>query len=747
MLVQDGKVRAIGSRDEVLPKDMTGLQIRDLHQRTVLPGFIDGHMHLLLLGQSLRKLDLVHCKTIDDIRSTIKAYAAANPDVPTILCKNWMHTMTPDGVSAALLDDIDARPIFIDASSQHSCWCNSAALDKLGAADMADPPGGSIHRDADGKPTGVLDEGAMMSVIWPFQAASAPKEERIQAIKAAILEYNAAGYTGVVEMAMDEEAWDSLVTLKDNEPELSIRVSAYWLIKPTADFTANSKQVQRAIELSKLYNSSTSPDLRIVGVKVICDGIIDACTAFLSQPYAPAGLPPPIWEREHLEAVVKEADAGGVQVALHAIGDAAIRMAIDAVEKNGTKGRRHRIEHLELASPEDAQRLGRLGLTASIHPVHADPSILTEWPRLLGEGRCKRAFAYREFADAGALMAIGSDSPTSPWAPMHNLYVASTRHSSRDPSYTKTVNEHFKLGLWRVRTLPSWGTPIILKSVPRMMIRSRNIVISILSKRPTIAASAPSSCVRSFSQSPGIMSQTSNGVGGKKPVNFGIVVFPAFQALDVFGPLDALNLLSRNYEMNLSVIAETRNPVSTKQVPGAQQQPGAIPAAAPAVPQANSDFGQTILPTHTFQTAPPLDVLIVPGGQGTRYAGIRTSIDFVKERFPELQYLITVCTGAGVAARAGVLDGKRATTNKLSWDQTIALRPEVNWVHKARWVEDGNVWTSSGISAGIDVTFAWIRAVYGNDVGKNVADRMEYTPVEDSSWDPFADLWGKKKTA
>lgn len=457
MLVQDGKVVTIGPQSEVLPKDATGFEVRNLQQRTVLPGFIDGHMHLLLFGQSLRKLDLVRCKTIDDIRSTIKAYAAANPDVPTILCKNWMHSMTPGGVSAALLDDIDPRPIFIDASSQHSCWCNSAALEKLGAAEMADPPGGSIHRDAQGKPTGVLDEGAMMSVIWPFQAVSAPKRERIEAIRAAIREYNAAGYTGVVEMAMDEEAWDSLVTLKEEEPDLSIRVASYWLIKPTADIEASSRQVQRAIELSRTFNSSNDPDLRIVGVKLICDGIIDACTAYLSEPYAPAGLPPPIWEPEHVEAVVKEADAGGLQVALHAIGDAAIRMAIDALEKNGSPGRRHRIEHLELASPEDAQRLGKLGLTASIHPVHADPLILTEWPRLLGEDRCKRAFAYRDFADAGALMAIGSDSPTSPWAPMHNLYVASTRRSSRDPSYEKVVNEHFKLGLCESVVAATWG--------------------------------------------------------------------------------------------------------------------------------------------------------------------------------------------------------------------------------------------------------------------------------------------------
>ncbi|OHE97899.1 DJ-1/PfpI family protein [Colletotrichum orchidophilum] len=263
--------------------------------------------------------------------------------------------------------------------------------------------------------------------------------------------------------------------------------------------------------------------------------------------------------------------------------------------------------------------------------------------------------------------------------------------------------------------------------------RSRNSSISVICKTPTAATLTPLACVRRFSQSHP-MAQNGERAAEGKPVNFGVVVFPAFQSLDVFGPLDALNLLARSYNMNLYTIAETLDPVSTKVIDKNK------PSGA-----ATSDFSQSILPTHTFQTAPPLDVLIVPGGQGTRNPGISTAIDFVKERFDSLQYLLTVCTGAGVAARAGVLDGRRATTNKLSWDQTVALRPQVAWVHKARWVQDGNVWTSSGISAGIDLAFAWIGAVYGKDVAKNIANRMEYTPVEDSSWDPFADLWGSSK--
>lgn len=180
--------------------------------------------------------------------------------------------------------------------------------------------------------------------------------------------------------------------------------------------------------------------------------------------------------------------------------------------------------------------------------------------------------------------------------------------------------------------------------------------------------------------------------------------------------------------MNLYILAETLDPISTK----------------PLAEKLGSDFGQSVVPTHTFTTAPPLDVLLVPGGRGTRVPGISSTVEYVRDVFPTLRYLITVCTGSGIAARAGVLDGRRATTNKFAWNETIALGPNVHWVHRARWVEDENVWTSSGISAGIDVIFAWMRAVYGEEMAKAVADRMEYTPIMDPDNDPFADRWETK---
>ncbi|MCJ1424872.1 hypothetical protein MMC29_002760 [Sticta canariensis] len=212
------------------------------------------------------------------------------------------------------------------------------------------------------------------------------------------------------------------------------------------------------------------------------------------------------------------------------------------------------------------------------------------------------------------------------------------------------------------------------------------------------------------------------------PKSFGCLLFPEFQALDVFGPLDALNVLSMRQEnMTLAMLARTLEPVSTK-------------VTNPAYNPLNTTFGQQVLPSHTFTDAPPLDVLIVPGGIGTE-ADVGAEIDFIRRTYPSLQYIIGVCTGAGLLARAGLLDGRNATTNKALWDLTTALGPRVHWITHARWVQDGNVWTSSGVSAGLDALFAWMKAVFGNDTATHVANVLEYERNLNASWDPFADLW------
>jgi transcriptional regulator GlxA family with amidase domain len=138
-------------------------------------------------------------------------------------------------------------------------------------------------------------------------------------------------------------------------------------------------------------------------------------------------------------------------------------------------------------------------------------------------------------------------------------------------------------------------------------------------------------------------------------------------------------------QLNLFLIAETLAPVTTE-------------TESPAMNPHNSSFWPLLTPTHTFADDLDLDVLLIPGGPGIRAENVTAITDFIKKTYPKVQYLITVCTGAGLAAKAGVLDGKRATTNKRAWGQITPMGPKVKWVSPARWVVDGNIWTSSGVS-------------------------------------------------
>ena len=213
-----------------------------------------------------------------------------------------------------------------------------------------------------------------------------------------------------------------------------------------------------------------------------------------------------------------------------------------------------------------------------------------------------------------------------------------------------------------------------------------------------------------------------------RPTSYGVLLYRAFEPLDVFGPLTALQTTSRYHHMTLSLISATLDPVTTEPL-------------TPRMNPQNSSFFQQVLPTHTLATAPPLDVLLVPGGLGSRSPFLNDSIAFIADRFDSLQYLLTVCTGSMLAAKAGVLDGRRATANKASWNETVALGPAVNWVPTARWVEDGKVWTSSGVSAGIDLTLAFIEHIYGAENASTIADYMEFERAESSLDDPFAEVF------
>jgi len=219
---------------------------------------------------------------------------------------------------------------------------------------------------------------------------------------------------------------------------MPLRIDAHWFILNTGQDDENLAQVARAAELAAADN----PGVRVVGIKLIVDGTIDACTAAMGHPYADGSNADPIWPAERLFPVVAAADAAGLQIAMHAIGDAASTLGLDAIENaimvNGDRPRRHRIEHLEYAAPGTAERMSRLGVTASMQPVHADPAIFTNWAAQLDDDRVERAFPWPEYEDAGALLSFSTDAPTAPYDPLANLYVAATRASALDPSLSAT---------------------------------------------------------------------------------------------------------------------------------------------------------------------------------------------------------------------------------------------------------------------------------------------------------------------
>jgi transcriptional regulator GlxA family with amidase domain len=196
----------------------------------------------------------------------------------------------------------------------------------------------------------------------------------------------------------------------------------------------------------------------------------------------------------------------------------------------------------------------------------------------------------------------------------------------------------------------------------------------------------------------------------------GALLFPGFELLDTFGPLEMFGNLPGS--VDIVTVAERKGPVRSGQGPSAM-----------------ADYG--------FDDCPPLDLLLIPGGMSTRTeVDNAATIDWLRQRVPAAEVVMTVCSGTALLARAGLLDGRRATTNKMFFHEVTQQGPRVQWVREARWVEDGKYATSSGVSAGIDMALAVIAKLAGSEVSDNLAVATEYDWHRDAAWDPFAKVHG-----
>jgi len=199
---------------------------------------------------------------------------------------------------------------------------------------------------------------------------------------------------------------------------------------------------------------------------------------------------------------------------------------------------------------------------------------------------------------------------------------------------------------------------------------------------------------------------------------FGVVLFEGFELLDVFGPLEAWGMLANMGKCKITTVSERSGAVTSAQGP-----------------KAIAEFG--------FNDCPHLDLILIPGGIGTRKEiSNRVLLDWLTSRAEKAEVVTTVCTGTAILAHTGLLDGRRATTNKRAFKWVAEQRANVNWVREARWVEDGKFATSSGVSAGIDMALAVMARLYGAQTAEAIAIAMEYEWHRDANWDPFAKIHG-----
>jgi predicted amidohydrolase YtcJ len=404
-------------------------EVRDLNGALILPGLNDSHVHLMEGAESLEKVDVIEDATLEAVQQHIKSFASENAKSPWVLGRGWFYGTFPGGLpTRAQLDAVvPDRPAYITCYDGHSGWANSKALALAGITrETKDPENGVIVRDpATGEATGALKEAATDLVESKIPKPDA--EARYGLLLRALSLLNSQGITSVQDAGSSDPAENAPLYARARQyGRLSVRLSIATLMK--------EGDVERPIaQAQRLRTESADHVLRYGTIKGFVDGVIEAKTAAVLDPYPDGGRGLPNWQPDALKAAVVAADKAGLQVYLHAIGDRGVRMALDAHEAaakaNGPRDRRGRIEHIETISAADYPRFAALGVIASMQPLHADPNqnLLEVWAKNAGPDRASRGFSWANLERAGARLAFGSDWPVVTSDVRRGLYCAVTR--------------------------------------------------------------------------------------------------------------------------------------------------------------------------------------------------------------------------------------------------------------------------------------------------------------------------------
>jgi len=432
--IRHGKILAVGRDEEVERYRGIGTKRIDAGGKLVLPGFTDCHIHFLDGSLSLGRVNLEGAKDPADIQERLRAYAAQHPGDDWILGRGWNYAM----FGAAALPDkkyldelFPDRPAFLEGYDGHTYWANSKAMALAGIGKgTPDPANGVIVRDAQtGEPTGALKESAAELV-----AKVIPKPDRVAKLRALRNGLKWANQNGLtrVHSAGGDFAELALFDELRQEKQLSVRFYlAYFQDPPEL-----RKQDIEAMEAArKKYHDEW---IDTGAVKFMVDGVVESHTAAFLEPYSddPSTRGSLFWDPAKYQSAVAEMDKRGFQVFTHAIGDYGIRAALNAYEfterSNHTKDRRNRIEHIEDISAADITRFGRLGVIASMQPLHSYPDLdtLDVWVRNIGTERASRAWVWKSISEAGGRYAFGSDWPVVTLNPWQGIQTAVTRQTA-----------------------------------------------------------------------------------------------------------------------------------------------------------------------------------------------------------------------------------------------------------------------------------------------------------------------------
>ena len=414
----DGKVVATG--DDTLLADIADADRVNGFGKFVLPGLTDAHAHVYSQGFLTSSLNLLGAESVDAAVERIAEFASARR-TGWILGRGWNQVLWPvqEFPTAADIDAVVAdRPVWLRRIDGHAGWANTRALTIAGIDEnTADPVGGKIVRDENGKATGVLIDNAM--ALIEKHVPNPTRSEMRDAYASAIDSLLALGITGVHDAGISKTEAEVYLSMAD-DGDLKMRIYAM-----LSDTGANLDAFDEPI---RAYGND---HLDIASVKLYSDGALGSRGAAMIDPYDddPENRGLPFYTQEELDGFVRKANDKGFQVGIHAIGDLGNRMALDAFERaQGGKPSplRNRVEHAQIIALDDISRFSELGVVASMQPVHATSDMNMAEDRV-GPQRIKGGYAWRRLLDSGAVLAAGSDFPVELPNPFHGLYAAVAR--------------------------------------------------------------------------------------------------------------------------------------------------------------------------------------------------------------------------------------------------------------------------------------------------------------------------------